>query len=102
MFHTFRLNRKWVAPMALMFAIMGGASLLAQAASQSSTYIANANPDPPHTASRQWSRRGRGRVFTGHRDRCLGGASESIALKSDGTVWTWGWDDYGILGNGTA
>ena len=29
-----------------------------------------------------------------------GGAVESIALMSDGTVWTWGWDDYGILGNG--
>lgn len=29
-----------------------------------------------------------------------GGAIESIALRSDGTVWTWGWDDWGILGNG--
>jgi alpha-tubulin suppressor-like RCC1 family protein len=29
-----------------------------------------------------------------------GGAIESIALRSDGTVWTWGWDDFGILGNG--
>jgi alpha-tubulin suppressor-like RCC1 family protein len=29
-----------------------------------------------------------------------GGAIESIALRSDGTVWTWGWDEYGILGNG--
>ncbi len=29
-----------------------------------------------------------------------GGACESIALRSDGTVWTWGWDDCGILGNG--
>jgi len=29
-----------------------------------------------------------------------GGANESIALKSDGSVWTWGWNDYGILGNG--
>ena len=29
-----------------------------------------------------------------------GGGSESIALMSNGTVWTWGWDDYGILGNG--
>jgi alpha-tubulin suppressor-like RCC1 family protein len=28
-----------------------------------------------------------------------GGAVESIALRADGTVWTWGWDDYGILGN---
>ena len=29
-----------------------------------------------------------------------GGGSESIALKADGTVWTWGWDQYGMLGNG--
>jgi len=29
-----------------------------------------------------------------------GGAVESIALLSDHTVWTWGWNDYGILGNG--
>ncbi len=29
-----------------------------------------------------------------------GGGSESIALMSDGTVWTWGWNGYGILGNG--
>ncbi len=29
-----------------------------------------------------------------------GGAVESIALMSNGSVWTWGWNDYGILGNG--
>ncbi len=29
-----------------------------------------------------------------------GGAAESIALRSDGTVWTWGWDEFGMLGNG--
>lgn len=29
-----------------------------------------------------------------------GGAIESIALRSDGTVWAWGWDEYGVLGNG--
>ncbi len=29
-----------------------------------------------------------------------GGAGDSIALMSNGTVWTWGWDDYGVLGNG--
>ena len=29
-----------------------------------------------------------------------GGTGESIALMSDGTVWTWGWDEYGVLGNG--
>ncbi len=25
----------------------------------------------------------------------------SMALKSDGTIWTWGFNDYGILGDGT-
>jgi YD repeat-containing protein len=29
-----------------------------------------------------------------------GGAVESIALRSDGTVWTWGWGEFGLLGNG--
>jgi len=29
-----------------------------------------------------------------------GGAVESIALRADGTVWTWGWDNFGMLGNG--
>ena len=24
--------------------------------------------------------------------------SHAIALKNDGTVWTWGWDGYGQLG----
>ena len=31
-----------------------------------------------------------------------GGARESIALEADGTVWTWGMNDYGKLGIGTA
>ncbi|HBE78217.1 MAG TPA: hypothetical protein DDW65_10610 [Firmicutes bacterium] len=29
------------------------------------------------------------------------GQGHSIALKSDGTVWAWGWNKYGQLGNGT-
>ena len=29
-----------------------------------------------------------------------GGAQEFIGLSSDGTVWSWGHDGYGILGNG--
>jgi alpha-tubulin suppressor-like RCC1 family protein len=28
------------------------------------------------------------------------GAYHSLALKSDGTVWAWGYDGYGELGNG--
>lgn len=30
-----------------------------------------------------------------------GGGYHSLALKYDGTVWTWGMNDYGQLGNGT-
>jgi len=30
-----------------------------------------------------------------------GGSAHSLALKSDGTVWAWGWNGYGQLGNGT-
>ena len=30
-----------------------------------------------------------------------GGASHSIALKADGTVWAWGLNLYGALGNGS-
>ena len=29
------------------------------------------------------------------------GGEHSVALKSDGTVWTWGWNKFGQLGNGT-
>ena len=29
------------------------------------------------------------------------GAWHSVALKSDGTVWAWGWNGYGQLGNGS-
>ncbi|MBI5912998.1 hypothetical protein HY839_00990 [Candidatus Azambacteria bacterium] len=29
------------------------------------------------------------------------GGSHSLALKSDGTVWGWGWNGFGQLGNGT-
>jgi len=33
----------------------------------------------------------------------LGGRGyHSVAVKSDGTVWTWGWDQFGALGNGVA
>src|SRR3990167_9473446 len=30
-----------------------------------------------------------------------GGYYHSLALKSDGTVWAWGWNGYGQLGDGT-
>ncbi len=33
--------------------------------------------------------------------RVDGGEWHSIALKSDGTVWTWGYNGYGQLGDGT-
>lgn len=29
------------------------------------------------------------------------GAAHSTAIKADGTVWTWGWNDFGQLGDGT-
>ena len=29
------------------------------------------------------------------------GGAHTVALKEDGTVWTWGWNDWGQLGDGT-
>ncbi|MGO8836846.1 MAG: RCC1 domain-containing protein [Limisphaerales bacterium] len=31
----------------------------------------------------------------------MGGEEHNVAVKSDGTVWSWGWNDYAQLGNGT-
>ena len=33
--------------------------------------------------------------------RCRRACFHSLALKSDGTVWAWGWNAYGQLGDGT-
>ena len=30
-----------------------------------------------------------------------GGFVHSLAIRADGTVWAWGWNDYGQLGDGT-
>jgi alpha-tubulin suppressor-like RCC1 family protein len=30
------------------------------------------------------------------------GANHSLAMRNDGTVWTWGYNNYGQLGNGTS
>ncbi|MBF0565842.1 MAG: DUF1566 domain-containing protein, partial [Nitrospirae bacterium] len=39
--------------------------------------------------------------LTGVIDIAAGGAIHTIALKGDGTVWTWGRNDFGELGDGT-
>ena len=31
----------------------------------------------------------------------MGGETHNVALKSDGTVWSWGYNAFGQLGNGT-
>jgi len=33
--------------------------------------------------------------------RLAGGASHSLAIKTDGSLWGWGWNGYGQLGDGT-
>ena len=30
-----------------------------------------------------------------------GGSNHSLALKNNGTVWAWGWNSHGELGDGT-
>lgn len=33
--------------------------------------------------------------------RPAAGAEHTVALKNDGTVWAWGWNSYGQLGDNT-
>lgn len=40
--------------------------------------------------------------LTGVTQVAAAGNFHSLALKSDGTVWSWGYEQYGHLGNGTA
>ena len=40
-------------------------------------------------------------LFASVTPQISGGASHSLSLKSDGTVWAWGKNDYGQLGDGT-
>ncbi len=40
-------------------------------------------------------------VSAGYDYGIVWGAEFSAALKADGTVWTWGWNSYGQLGDGT-
>ena len=30
-----------------------------------------------------------------------GGRDHAVAVKNDGSVWAWGWNDYGQIGDGT-
>jgi len=39
--------------------------------------------------------------LTGGITAIMGGHHHSLALKNDGTVWAWGYNYYGQLGNGT-
>jgi alpha-tubulin suppressor-like RCC1 family protein len=39
--------------------------------------------------------------FSAFSDQLAGGADHSLALKADGTVWAWGWNGDGQLGDGT-
>jgi len=31
----------------------------------------------------------------------VAGGNHTVAIKKDGTLWAWGWNDIGQLGNGT-
>jgi alpha-tubulin suppressor-like RCC1 family protein len=43
-----------------------------------------------------------GAGFLGGITAISGGGNHSITVSTDGTVWDWGWNDHGQLGNGTA
>ena len=64
---------------------------------------AAAAPAPPVPQVSGSAIRGAGAAFHSPRPIDIwGGASEFIVLGADGAVWTWGWNDYGVLGNGSA
>jgi alpha-tubulin suppressor-like RCC1 family protein len=74
-------------------------------------------PVPPATKARTWGWNGYGQLGNGtHNDsrvptvplagvfgvvEVAAGAYHSLAVKDDGSVWAWGWNAYGQLGNGT-
>ena len=46
------------------------------------------NPKQLFTESSDWSKLG-------------GGSSHTLSIKTDGTLWAWGYGCYGVLGDGT-
>ena len=61
------------------------------------TWASSAGARPPTPPD---ARPGRRRAVRRARPSSAG-VFHSLALKGDGTVWAWGWNDYGQLGDGT-
>jgi alpha-tubulin suppressor-like RCC1 family protein len=51
-------------------------------------------------SSRDWDHAGQVSNLTGV-TTVAAGQDHSLALKSDGTIWAWGWNPRGVLGDGT-